>query len=325
MPRGKAWTKPETLALVEAFVHISEDEIVGVNQRKDTLFERVLVEAKQRYSGDWGRGTQACKSRWQIVSREVSKFIAADLLVNSIERSGWNHDDYFHATLLAYHGVKGDKGNVLDIHEDDLPLSDSELNAHVPDFEFKEEWLILRDHEKWRGALSKQESKRKAQRSSPDTSKETDDAHGNADESPSERPLGVKKAKTVLAMKNNQEAFLLEFKNQRARTEQLQAEATRHRESLVTNLMSHMDESAKTSFDNFQSVVRESTREMTQAVKVKLIIETDWSVMGKSLRGRMRKTMRQFYDEALEADGESLESSDEEDRKKPAKKQAKQS
>ena len=32
MPRGKAWTKAETITLVEAFVHIPEDKIFGVNQ-----------------------------------------------------------------------------------------------------------------------------------------------------------------------------------------------------------------------------------------------------------------------------------------------------
>ncbi len=32
MPRGMKWTKAETIAVVEAFVHISEDAAVGVNR-----------------------------------------------------------------------------------------------------------------------------------------------------------------------------------------------------------------------------------------------------------------------------------------------------
>lgn len=320
MPRGKAWTKAESIALVEAFVHISEDEIVGVNQRKETLFERVIAEAKLRYSGDWARGTQACKSRWQIVSREVSKFIAADLLVSSVERSGWNDQDYFKATVLAYHGVRGDKGNVSDIHEDDLPLSDSELNAPVPEFEFKEEWLILRDHEKWRITLSKQETRRKAQAqlsldSSAGGSNSNELASGNSpgEETTAERPIGIKKAKTALAMKNNQEAVLLEIRNQQQRAEKLQAEAATRRDTMIANLMTHMDESAEKSFNNFQSIVSESTQEITKAIKIKMLMETDWTGMGKAFRGRLRKTVKRYFQDTLEPDGESLESSGDDD------------
>ena len=39
MPHGKAWSKAEIIALVEAFVHILEDEIIGVNQRACGMLE----------------------------------------------------------------------------------------------------------------------------------------------------------------------------------------------------------------------------------------------------------------------------------------------
>ena len=85
MPCGKAWSRAESIALVEAFVHISEDEIIGTNQRSDTLYERVVAEAKTRYIGDWHRGVMACKSPWQSTSREVQRFIGCDLLVQAIQ------------------------------------------------------------------------------------------------------------------------------------------------------------------------------------------------------------------------------------------------
>ena len=166
--------------------------------------------------------------------------------------------------------------------------------------------------------MSKQETKRKAQCSLDTTS--DDHLDDETDESPSKRPLGVKKAKTVLALKNNQESFLQEFRNQQASAEKIQTDAAAHRDKMVTDLVLHMEELAKTSFDNFQSVVQESTRQVSQSVKVKLILETDWSVMGKKLRGRMRRTMQKYFEDALEHDGESLDSTDEEDGKMPAKK-----
>ena len=102
MPHGKAWSKAETIALVEAFVHISEDEIIGANQRAETLYDRVVAEARTRYNGDWFRNGTACKSRWSMVSREVQKFIGHELLVQSVAKSGWGEDDNYKAAVKAY-------------------------------------------------------------------------------------------------------------------------------------------------------------------------------------------------------------------------------
>jgi hypothetical protein len=38
------------------------------------LYERVVQEAKTRYSGDWHRGTLACKSRWQLCHIKYGSF-----------------------------------------------------------------------------------------------------------------------------------------------------------------------------------------------------------------------------------------------------------
>lgn len=218
---------------------------------------------------------------------------------------------------------RGDKGAASDIHEDDLPLSDSELNAPVPEFEFKEEWLILSEHEKWRGALSKQENKRKAQLSeSPNSTNDIN--NGDSDKTPPERPLGIKRAKTALAMRNHQETLLAELRNQQSRSEKIQTDAIAQREQIVANLISHMDESAAKSFNNFQKIVQESTQEMTRAIKMKMLMETDWTVMGKKFCGKVRKTMLAYFQDTLETDGESLESLSEDDNnnldtKKPAR------
>ena len=55
MGRGKQWTVPETKALLEAFIHISEDAVVGTDQSSERLYQRVSDEAKTRYQGDWMR------------------------------------------------------------------------------------------------------------------------------------------------------------------------------------------------------------------------------------------------------------------------------
>ena len=77
-----------------------------------------------------------------------------------------------------YHTAKGGSENPNEI--EDIHLQ----------FEFKDEWEILREHEKWRANLSSQENKRKA-------------TLGGGEESSVsiiERPTGVKKAKAMASM-----------------------------------------------------------------------------------------------------------------------------
>ena len=53
MPCGKAWSKAKTTALVETFVyHISQDEIIDVNQHIKMMYDRVVAEAKTCYDGN---------------------------------------------------------------------------------------------------------------------------------------------------------------------------------------------------------------------------------------------------------------------------------
>lgn len=71
MPRGKTWSAQETLALVEAFVHVSEDPLIGTNQSSETLYDKVAQEAKHRYRGDFAGSPKACRGHWRIVSKEI--------------------------------------------------------------------------------------------------------------------------------------------------------------------------------------------------------------------------------------------------------------
>jgi len=291
MPRGKSWTKAESVALVEAFVHISEDEIIGVNQRKETLFERVIAEAKRRYGGDWGRGVLACKSRWQLVSREVSKFISADLIVQSVERSGWNEDDYFNATVKAYHGCKNKTSSP---EEEELDAC-NEMSTKALHFEFKEEWEILKHHEKWRATLSKSEIKRKA--SSP-TSSGSLDSPSTSDEvvddeaSTIRRPIGTKKAKTVLAIKNSADSLIEEMKQQQVRNDE-------NRDKIVSDMLAHMKQSTSDSIKSLKDIVSESTEKITRAMRIKLLLDSDWSNMSPAFRENAQKSIEEYFNDTV--------------------------
>ena len=288
MPRGKAWSKAESVALTEAFVHISEDEIIGANQRKDTLFERVIAEAKARYSGDWGRGTLACKSRWQVVSREVSKFIAADLLVQSVERSGWNEEDYYNAAVKAYHGAKA-KGSPTSTDDDDAVAQENETDdiKNLP-FEFKEEWDILKHHEKWRATLSKTETKRKAGLSSPDSSSNSDSERNDA----GPRPVGNKKAKTILAVKNSADALIEEMRVQ-------QTKGAENRDKIVLDVLDQMKQSAAENIQQLKTIVAASTDKLERVMRMKLLLDSDWSRMSDDFRANAQKSIEKYFNDTV--------------------------
>ena len=131
MGRGKQWTRIETKALVEAYIHISEDGLIGVNQSGEQLYKRVWTEAKSRFRGDWMRSPEACKNRWLDVSREVQRFCAAMKFVTSVERSGWNDDDYFKAAEDYYRERRS-----------------------VSRFNYVDEWKYLKSFEKWKTMTS---------------------------------------------------------------------------------------------------------------------------------------------------------------------------
>jgi hypothetical protein len=180
MGRGKGWSFSETMALVEAFIHISEDAITSNYQSGEHLYVRVAEEAKARYNGDWMRSPDACKKRWKDVSKEVQLFCAATKFVNSIEHSGWSDDDYFKAAVDYY--VKN--------HND----------PSVTAFKFVEEWKFLRDFEKWKIHQATTTSKRVSSTTHDSSQSATASEESDTDIKVSSRPVGGKKARTLEAV-----------------------------------------------------------------------------------------------------------------------------
>jgi No apical meristem-associated C-terminal domain len=275
MPRGKAWTRAESIALVEAFIHISEDEVVGANQRSETLYARVVAESKSRYAGDWIRNGNACKNRWGLVSREVLKFIAHELLVQSVAKSGWGEDDYYKAAVKAYFAAQPN----FDLGK----LENEELLV----FEFKEEWEILRDHEKWRTTLTNSEKKRKvgaalsgAENSSPEM--EVLEKGGS-------RPSGQKKAKLVLSLSERTDSLLLEL------TEQKNA-VVADRKNAVVDLLEKMSEASSNNLEKLERIVSNSTRELTQTINMKLLMQTDLSTMTPAFQKKAKDAIQKHFE-----------------------------
>lgn len=288
MPRGKAWTKAETIALVEAFVHISEDEIIGVNQRTETLYDRVVAEAKTRYTGDWHRGVLACKSRWQAVSKEVQKFIGIDLLIQSVPRSGWNDDDYYKAAVKAYFSAKTDF-NMENVEDEDALV-----------FEFKDEWEILKEHQKWQANLSKNEKKRNSGGGSP-KSLGGNSENGTDGETtpPVDRPSGTKKAKTIQALTDRTDHFLQELRHNKMDEE-------KKKDTAVVKMMEHLDARSTANLNKLETIVSTSTDKLANAMtkntktknktnNMKMLLGMDLSKMSASFQKKAHKAITAYF------------------------------
>lgn len=183
MGRGKQWNENETMALVKAFIHISEDAKVGTNQSGDQLYSRVMEEAKQRYDGDWMRSPDACKKRWLDVSREVQRFCASMKFVKSVEHSGWNEDDYFKAAEEYYSTKLGDGSKK---------------------FKFINEWRFLKGYEKWKTTTTSPLKRTTDSLASSLSSSDISDSESKH----ISRPIGNKKQKAMAALDAKADAWM---------------------------------------------------------------------------------------------------------------------
>ena len=173
--------------------------------------------------------------------------------------SGWNEDDYYNAAVKAYHGAKT-KPSTVTIDNDNV-LEESDKDDSVG-FRIQRRVDILKHHEKWQATLSKAETKRKkGSVSSLDSSSNGDD---NVDyDSKHQRPIGNKKAKTVLAIKNSAESLIDEMRQQ-------QAVNMGNRDKVVLDVLEQMKQSATDSVQHLRSIVSDSTNKLERVMRMKL-------------------------------------------------------
>jgi hypothetical protein len=294
MPRGRSWTKPETIALVSAYVHISEDAAVGTNQTAEMLFDRVVQEAKKRFAGDWSRPASASRSRWQVISREVLKFMSADLIVRSVEHSGWNDDNYYTATLRLYHRMSNKDATAEEQKAEEQKAADDEP---PPEFLYKEEWLILKDHPKWQSQATpskknRKNNKKKHNSTLDETSTITTTTTASSDDENEERPTGVKRAKTVAGIEirtNTIIDLLKDDKDSRATTQQ----------NVVKSMMEEMKAASKESMVHLETVLGANTAKLTKSLDMKLLMETDLSQMSPTFQGKAKAAVENHFKSLL--------------------------
>lgn len=106
--RGKNWSSVEDEALCMAWLDVSQDPIISVDQKADTFYERVFAsfstvcKEKRLLIDPDTRGPTSLKARWSIILRSVNKFCGFYAQVRSRNQSGTTLSDQLTEALVLY-------------------------------------------------------------------------------------------------------------------------------------------------------------------------------------------------------------------------------
>ncbi|XP_012859018.1 PREDICTED: uncharacterized protein LOC105978146 [Erythranthe guttata] len=135
--RNKNWNMEEDEALCKAWLRVSEDAIVGTDQQRGRLWERIRVEFISILEYDPGRNASGLAHRWKIIQHCVSKFSGYVRTIERAQRSGNNAEDNMIASKQLY--------NDKEEHQ----------------FKYDSCWMILKDTSKWYNYTIEQKGKQK--------------------------------------------------------------------------------------------------------------------------------------------------------------------
>jgi len=123
--RSSSYTPKEDEVICSAYLNVSKDPVVSVNQPSKTYWERICDYYNEN-RGMYGQRTiSSLQHRWGEISRDTCKFTAFYAEIERKNQSGKNEDDKIKDALQLYNGVLGHS------------------------FKFIHCWFILRHEQKW--------------------------------------------------------------------------------------------------------------------------------------------------------------------------------
>ncbi|XP_020262906.1 glutathione S-transferase T3-like [Asparagus officinalis] len=188
--RSTGYTVTEDVLLCQVFLDISQDPIIGRNQSRDAFWSRVEDKYNELRDQHFEmRTSRSIRSRMEIISNEVRKLNACLRQVENLNPSGASDEDILvQAKMLFMQEPKYKKG-----------------------FKFDHVWNMVKIFEKFKDDVptARQVGRRQSQSVNFDSSQSDNPtlespistSPGLTSFTPSERPIGVKKAK--LKRKNN--------------------------------------------------------------------------------------------------------------------------
>jgi len=159
--------------LIQSWLNISKDPIVGVDQRGDSFWKRIgEAYNNHRDKNSQERNPTSLKSRWhKQINPSILKFVGCYKDVVALKKSGTSESDIISAAKDIYYQDK---------HEN---------------FTFENAWRLLKDEPKWRAGSSEPSEKRTKNSASGAYSASSNPPTPTSEYNPQLRPLGQKAAK----------------------------------------------------------------------------------------------------------------------------------
>lgn len=171
---GGEYTSAERVNLCRAVMSVSQDSAVGADQGGDLFWKRIDIKVRELAVApdskleDSVKASVLKRSRCGIMNywkktlhTEVNRFHGYFVMVNAINHSGWNDDDYFKAAVQVIdviHLIEVGMSNFffgqLYCAEINKAKAKKGSKKKITEFPFKASWLYLRGHEKWKSVFS---------------------------------------------------------------------------------------------------------------------------------------------------------------------------
>ena len=190
--KGQNYVREEERQLTRSVLAISQDPIVGNQQRATSFWERIGEHYEEhRPIGMGFRGSRSLESKWGLIKHDLGKFIGVFQQVQSLHPSGRSAADLLQMSR-------------------DLWRTKSAKNT---DFMFEHCWLLVKDFPRWADGWSAGKSITPQKRSSGSLSQEPTESGSIIEESTGEevrpffrsRPTGSKAAKTAQRLEKTKE------------------------------------------------------------------------------------------------------------------------
>lgn len=133
--RGSNYTPNEDAALAKAWINISEDPIVGAEQKGDDFINEVTEVYNNKYkpSNRENRSVESIKKRCKVVNKACVSFAGCVARVRRMNPTGVSPDDFLNMATGLYNGFE-----MVNARED----------SGVP-FKFMLAWKVLCEHPKF--------------------------------------------------------------------------------------------------------------------------------------------------------------------------------
>ncbi|CAM0952604.1 unnamed protein product [Alopecurus aequalis] len=94
--RQKNFTKAEDLTLCDAYLEITTDPVIGIDQSRDCYWKRINAYFHANKTEDSDRTLGSLQHRWAVINEQVSKFCACYAQVIARNQSGMTRDNKLH-------------------------------------------------------------------------------------------------------------------------------------------------------------------------------------------------------------------------------------